>query len=225
MQEEGKLLEGERMELAEEEGGESLFSQLALTGVIPETPTSSQDCYDREEESVEEVKDERNRDNSVASSTIVISPDTLEGRSACIDEDSMSIGRSPTPQHTRNEECVHIAADNTPQPIELNNELAGSAMGDYLSLETGLIGGYQEGEPLQVDEVIGESGGEEEEGEAGEEEEGGSAIGVEDVEVKQELLEEEENEPQARPCIQILDSLGIKRPSTARRIRKWVTLH
>jgi hypothetical protein len=222
----GVLLEGERMEQGEGEEEESPFSQLARAGVIPETPTSSQDCYEREEESVEEIEDEQNRDNSVASSTIVISPDTLEGSSAaaaCNDGDSMSIGRSPTP-HTRNEECVYIAADNTQQPIELNNELAGSAMGDYLSLETGLIGGYQEGEPLQVDEIIGGSGGEEEEGDIGEEEEEGSAIGVEGVEVKQELLEEEETEPQARPCIQILDSLGIKRPSTARRIRKWVTL-
>jgi hypothetical protein len=215
----GVLLEGERMEQGEGEEEESPFSQLARAGVIPETPTSSQDCYEREEGTGEE----RRMNNSVASSTIVISPDTLEGDSgaaACNDEDSMSIGRSPT----RNEECIHIATDNTRQPIELNNELAGSAMGDYLSLETGLIGGYQEGEPLQVDEIIGGSGGEEEEGDIGEEEEEGSAIGVEGVEVKQELLEEEETEPQARPCIQILDSLGIKRPSTARRIRKWVTL-
>ena len=210
----------------EGEGGESPFTQFALTGVIPETPTSSQDC-DREGED-EVMEESRNMDNSVASSTIVISPDTV------VDSGSAA-GRSPS-SLMRNEntvQCVPIAIEETPQPTDLGRELAGpAATGDYLPLETGLIdlipppsasSGCQEGEPL-VDEVIGESGGEEEGEAAGEEEEeegGGSAIGVEGVEVKQELLEEEEEtEPQARPCIQILDSLGIKRPSTARRIRK-----
>ena len=215
------------MEQGEGEGdGESPFSQLALTGVIPETPTSSQDC-DREGED-EIIEESRNMDNSVASSTIVISPDTVV--------DSISAaGQSPS-SLTHNEntvQCVPIATEETPQPTDLGRELAGpaAAMGDYLSLETGLIdsipppstsGGCQEGEPL-VDEVIEDSGGEEEgDAAAGEEEEGrGSAVGVEGVEVKQELLEEEEEtEPQARSCIQILDSLGIKRLSTARRIRK-----
>ena len=201
----------------EGEGEESPFSQLALTGVIPETPTSSQDC-DREGEG-EVMEESRNMDNSVASSTIVISPDTIV-------DSSSAAGWSPS-SLMRNEntvQCIPIATEETQQPTDLGRELAGpAAMGDYLSLETGLIDsipppstsdGCQEGEPL-VDEVIGDSGGEEDGEAAGEEEEeGGSAFGVE---VKQE---EEEAEPQARSCIQILDSLGIKRIGTARRIRK-----
>ena len=204
------------------EGGESPFTQLALTGVIPETPTSSQDC-DREEGEDEVMEESRNMDNSVASSTIVISPDTV------VDSNSAT-GRSPS-LLMRNEnsvQCIPVATEESRQPTNLGRELAGpAAMGDYISLETGLIdsipppsasGGCQEGESL-VDEVIGDSGGEEEGEAAGEEEEEeeGSAFGVEGVEVKQE---EEEAEPQARSCIQILDSLGIKRLSTARRIRK-----
>lgn len=195
----GELLEAEGMEQGEE-AGESPFSQLALAGVIPETPTSSQDCGREGEEVMEE------RNNSVASSTIVISPDTLvdsgSAAAACNDGDAMCIGRSPS-SHTHSEDtvqCIPIATEETPKQTDLGSELAGpAAMGDYLSLETGQPpSGCQEGEPL-VDEVIGESGGEEEGEAAGEEEGGGSAIGVEGVEVKQELLEEEEEtEPQAR---------------------------
>ena len=207
--EDSELLEGEHMEQREGEA-ESPFSQLALAGVIPETPTSSQDC-ERNEEREEEVK-ERNTDNSVASSTIVLSPDTLDSSAAaCNDGDSMSIGGS-----TRNEDTVLCVPEETHQQTDLNmySEMAGSAMGDYLPLETGPVesvppstsGGCQEGESL-VDKVIGESGGEEE----GDAEEEGSAIGgVESVEVKQELLEEEETEPQARCvlCTYMYRSLG-----------------
>ena len=183
------LEEGEHMEQREGEA-ESPFSQLALAGVIPETPPSSQDC-----ERNEEVK-ERNTDNSVASSTIVLSPDTLDSSAAaCSDGYSMSIGGSAC-----NEDTVLYVPEETQQQTDLNSELGGSAMADYLPLETGQVksmppstsGGCQEGEPL-VDEVIGESGEEE-----GDVEEEGSATGeVESVEVKQELLEEEEIEPQA----------------------------
>ena len=189
----------------EGEGGESPFSQLALTGVIPETPTSSQDC-DREGED-EVMEESRNMDNSIASSTIVISPDTTVDSGSAAER-----GPSLLMRNENTVQCIPIAAEETPQPTDLGRELA--ATGDYLPLETGI--GCQEGEPL-VDEVIGESDGEEDGEAAGEEEEegeGGSAFGVE---VKQE---EEEAEPQARSCIQILDSLGIKRIGTARRIRK-----
>ena len=187
------------MEQVEGEGeeGESPFSQL---GVIPETPTSSQDCEVNEEREEGEIK-ERHLDNSVASSTIVISPDTMEScAAACNDRDSVSIGES-----TRNEDtvqCIPIAMEESQQQTDLSSELAESAMGDYLPLETRQIesvvppstsSGCQEGEPL-VDEVIGESCGEEEV----DVEEECAAIGVEGVEVKQELLEEEECEPQAR---------------------------
>ena len=183
------------MEHGEVEEGKSPFSRLALAGIIPETPASSQDCG-RERE---EVMEETNMENTVASSTIVISPDTI-------------LDSSPN-SHARSEDtvqCVPIASEEIAQPTHLGSELARpEAMGDYLSLETRLIdsippliasSGCLEGDLLVDNIIIGDSGGEEE------------------VEVKQELLEE--TEPQVRPCIQILDSLGIKRPTTARRIRK-----
>ena len=202
--EDSELLEDEHMEQREGEG-ESPFSQLVLAGVIPETPTSSQDC-ERNEEREEEVK-ERNTDNSVASSTIVLSPDILDSSAAaCNGRDSMGIGGS-----TCNEDTVLCILEEAQQQTNLNSELAGSVTADYLPLEVESIppitsGGCQEGESL-VDKVIGESSGEEE----GDAEEEGSAIGgIESVEVKQELLEEEETEPQARCvlCMYVYRNLG-----------------
>lgn len=185
-----ELLEGgENMELGEGEG-ESPFQHLVLTDIIPETPPSSQECVINDER--EDREKDRNRDDSVSSSTIVLSSqDTLNNSvAACNDRDSMNIVES-----ARTEDTVICTPMNTEKPqkqaaTDLNSELAGSATADYLSLETGSItirdGG--EGEPLD-DDVIDEN-------EEGDVEEEGSAAGVESVEVKQEPLEEEETEPQ-----------------------------
>ena len=132
----------------------------------------------------------------------------------------MSIGRST---HTCSEDVIQcIPTVETRKPTaDQSSAFAGSAMtGDYISLEMqqvksippsvsdgcqegegeplvdeviGESGGHQEGVPL-VDEIIGESVGEDD---GSDTEEEGAAIGVESVQVKQELEVEEESEPQA----------------------------
>ena len=201
------------------EQGESPFSQLS---VIPETPTSSQDCERTKEREAEAGEGRNMGDNSIACSTIVISPDILDSNAAaCNDGGSMmSIGRST---HTCSEDAIQcIPTVETRKPTaDQSSAFAGSAVtGDYISLEMGQVksippsvsdgcqegeeeplvdevigesGGHQEGVPL-VDEVIGESVGEDD---GSDTEEEGAAIGVENVQVKQELEVEEESEPQA----------------------------
>lgn len=164
----------------EEEEGESPFSQLALAGVIPKTsPVSSQEG-ERNKEREEGAK-------AIASNT-VLSPETLNSSAAASnDEEAMSIGGS-----TCNEDTVlyygHTPTEETQKQTvpNLNSELARGTMtvcfrpeiGRVKSTPSSTSHGGREGKPL-VDGEADESG-------------------VDNVQVKQEPLEEEETEPQKR---------------------------
>ena len=169
---------------------ESPFSQLALAEVIPETPPMSS-----QEDERNEGEKERDRGGSVTPTPVTLSPGILDSSAAAHnDVDTMSIGGSTCNEDTvlydptTNEEAEQQTATT------LNSEVAPSAMTGCLHPETGQVESTastsrddDKGEPLE-DEVIDESGGGEEE----------DTTLVDNVEVKEEPLEEEDLEPQKR---------------------------
>lgn len=201
------VVERDFIEQGVQEDVGSPFSELALTGIVPETPpTHSQQESERNEEREEE---EEERGGSITPSTIVLSPDTPE--CGVVDTFGDPVATVSLGQSTCKEEKGAVEPDPTDTQkdqqqtaTEFGGKLTKSAKTGCVHPETGQeaesisstgCDGKEKEEPLE-DEVIKEAGGSDGQDEDGCEEADTAAAGVEGVEVKEEPIEDEEMEPQ-----------------------------